>query len=53
MIVLAMLLYIGLSISAPTWYWVCWGILTLCQIIKLMHKMYKLGKKENAKEGSK
>ena len=47
MIVLAMLFYIGYTISAPTWYWWCWGFLAAYQFIKLLYRMYKIGKKEN------
>lgn len=46
MICLAMLFWIGYTLSAPTWYWWCWGILIFMQIIKFGWSMYKKGQEK-------
>lgn len=44
MLSLAMMFWVGYTLSAPVWYWVCWGIVTLCQIITFGIKCYKKGR---------
>lgn len=44
MLVLAMLLWIGLTLSAPSWYWWCWGINVGIGFIKFALDMYKAGR---------
>lgn len=43
MLALAMLFWVGLELSAPTWYWWCWGICIGVKVIKLCWDMYKAG----------
>ena len=45
MLTLAMLFWIGYTLSAPTWYWWCWGISVFFIIIKFGISMYKEGSK--------
>ena len=40
-----MLLWIGLTLSAPSWYWWCWGICVFINIIQFGWNMYKAGSK--------
>ena len=43
MLNLAMLFWIGYTMSAPTWYWWCWGICAFWLVIKFGMSMYKKG----------
>ena len=44
MINLAMLFWIGYTLSAPAWYWWCWGILISLNVINFGIKMFKAGR---------
>ena len=46
MLYLAMLGWIGWEMLAPTWYWVCWYILGVFQILEFGRKMYEGGRKK-------
>lgn len=43
MVTTLMLLWIGLTLSAPAWYWWCWGICMFIDVIRFGIDMYKLG----------
>lgn len=43
MLALAMLMWIGFKLEAPTWYWWCWGFCAATKIVKLCFDMYKAG----------
>lgn len=45
MLVLAMLFWIGYTLSAPVWYWWCLGIVGFFNICKFSWSMYKKGSK--------
>ena len=41
---LAMLFYIGLTLNAPTWYWVCWGISFVVKFADWCIRLVKIGR---------
>lgn len=43
MLTLAMLFWIGYTLSAPAWYWWFWGIHAFILVIKFGIDMYKKG----------
>ncbi len=43
MLALAMLFWIGYTLSAPAWFWWCWGVLAFIDILKFGLTMYKKG----------
>ena len=43
MITLAMLFWIGYTLSAPTWYWWCWGNSDFHPDYQIWRGMYKQG----------
>lgn len=45
MLTLAMLFWIGFELSAPTWYWWCWGFTVFFRFIKFGMDMFKGGAK--------
>ena len=45
MLSLAMLMWVGMKLSAPTWYWWCWGICCVITVIRFAWGMYKAGAK--------
>lgn len=44
MLILAMLLWIGLTLTAPAWFWWCWGISVFITFVRFSWSMYKAGK---------
>ena len=40
-----MLFWIGYTLTAPTWFWWCWGIIAAIQLFKFGKAIYDLGKK--------
>lgn len=46
MLTYAMLLWVGIALSAPTWYWWCWGIAVGITFLKFVVSIYKAGKKQ-------
>lgn len=44
MLTLAMLFYIGLTLNAPVWYWVCWGLKMFFMLIEWGCKLIKIGR---------
>ena len=45
MLILAMLFWIGYTLSAPAWFWWCWGIAVFVSFIKFGVDMYMKGSK--------
>ena len=45
MLVLPMILWILLELSAPTWCFVCWTICAICTFIKFCIDLIELGEK--------
>jgi hypothetical protein len=45
MLTLAMLFWIGYTLSAPAWYWWFWGINVFILVIRFGIDMYKRGSK--------
>lgn len=43
MLALAMLFWIGYTLSAPAWFWWLWGISVFLCVINFGWKMYKAG----------
>lgn len=43
MLVLAMIFWIGYTLSAPVWFWWCWGIVAFFNVLKFGWSMYKKG----------
>ena len=43
MLALAMLFWIGYTLSAPAWFWWCWGACVFLNIMKFGTTMYKKG----------
>lgn len=39
MIVLIMLLWVGLTLNAPIWYWMLWGVALIIKILQIGIKM--------------
>lgn len=45
MLIAFMLFWVGLTLSAPTWYWWCFGLFVFFNIVKFGFDMYKAGSK--------
>lgn len=53
MLTLIMLFWVGTVLSAPQWYWWCWGFMVTYQVIKMGKGLYDLGKKASEEQNEK